>query len=53
VRCVAVATGPYQVDGLRDADAVARDAHELLDMLTELARPAAGAAQPGRPQTSV
>jgi phosphoglycolate phosphatase-like HAD superfamily hydrolase len=33
-RCVAVATGPFDVDELRGADAVARDASELLAALT-------------------
>ena len=33
VRCVAVATGPYGVEELRDADAVAADAHELAGVL--------------------
>jgi phosphoglycolate phosphatase-like HAD superfamily hydrolase len=37
VRAVAVATGPYRVDGLRAADAVARDAHELMGVLAGLA----------------
>ncbi|HWC85333.1 MAG TPA: haloacid dehalogenase-like hydrolase [Solirubrobacteraceae bacterium] len=37
VRCVAVATGPYGVDGLRDADAVAADARELMGVLSRLA----------------
>ncbi|MDQ6774892.1 MAG: haloacid dehalogenase-like hydrolase [Actinomycetota bacterium] len=38
VRCVAVATGPYGVEGLSDADAVAADAGELGRVLGELAR---------------
>jgi phosphoglycolate phosphatase len=33
VRCIAVATGPYGVDELGSADAVARDADELLEAL--------------------
>jgi phosphoglycolate phosphatase-like HAD superfamily hydrolase len=33
VRCLAVATGPFGVDGLRGADAVALDAHELMGVL--------------------
>jgi phosphoglycolate phosphatase len=33
-RCVAIATGPFDVDELRGADAVARDASELLALLT-------------------
>jgi phosphoglycolate phosphatase-like HAD superfamily hydrolase len=37
VRVVAVATGPYGADELRGADAVARDAHELGDLLDGLA----------------
>jgi phosphoglycolate phosphatase-like HAD superfamily hydrolase len=32
-RCVAVATGPFGVDELRAADAVARNATELLAVL--------------------
>jgi phosphoglycolate phosphatase len=36
VRCVAVACGPYGVDQLRDADAVARDAAGLRAVLAEL-----------------
>jgi phosphoglycolate phosphatase-like HAD superfamily hydrolase len=36
VRCVAVATGPYGVDELGDADAVARDATDLRDLLRAL-----------------
>jgi phosphoglycolate phosphatase-like HAD superfamily hydrolase len=37
VRIVAVATGPYGADELRGADAVARDARELGDLLDALA----------------
>ncbi len=37
VRCVAVATGPYGVDELQDADAVAADARELSRALGEVA----------------
>lgn len=37
VRCVAVTTGPYGAEELRDADAVARDADELGDVLAALA----------------
>jgi phosphoglycolate phosphatase-like HAD superfamily hydrolase len=37
VRIVAVATGPYRPDELRGADAVARDARELGDLLDGLA----------------
>ena len=33
VRCLAVATGPFSVEELTDADAVARDAHELGELL--------------------
>jgi phosphoglycolate phosphatase-like HAD superfamily hydrolase len=33
-RSVAVATGPFAVDELRAADAVARDAAELLSILS-------------------
>jgi phosphoglycolate phosphatase-like HAD superfamily hydrolase len=33
VRCVAVATGPYDVEGLREADAVAADPYELGELL--------------------
>jgi phosphoglycolate phosphatase-like HAD superfamily hydrolase len=33
VRCLAVATGPFRVDQLTGADAVARDAHELAPLL--------------------
>lgn len=33
VRCVAVATGPFGVDGLQDADSVAADARELGELL--------------------
>jgi phosphoglycolate phosphatase-like HAD superfamily hydrolase len=33
LRCVAVATGPYGVDQLQDADAVARDGRELAELL--------------------
>ena len=36
VRCVAVATGPFQIDGLQDADAVAADARELGELLLAL-----------------
>ncbi len=38
VRCVAVATGPFGVDELTDADAVAVDARELGQRLRELRR---------------
>jgi phosphoglycolate phosphatase len=37
VRCVAVATGPFGVEELREADAVAADAHELVGVLAALA----------------
>lgn len=37
VRCVAVATGPYRVESLRAADAVAADARELLRVLGDVA----------------
>jgi phosphoglycolate phosphatase-like HAD superfamily hydrolase len=37
VRVVAVATGPFGADELRGADAVARDAHELGELLDGLA----------------
>jgi phosphoglycolate phosphatase len=33
VRCIAVATGPYDVDALTDADTVVHDAHELRGVL--------------------
>jgi phosphoglycolate phosphatase len=36
VRSVAVATGPYGVEGLRAADAVAADGHELIGVLREI-----------------
>ncbi|HVL31275.1 MAG TPA: HAD family hydrolase [Solirubrobacteraceae bacterium] len=36
VRAVALATGPFRADELRDADAVARNAHELGALLDEL-----------------
>jgi phosphoglycolate phosphatase-like HAD superfamily hydrolase len=36
IRCVAVSTGPFDVDDLTDADAVATDASELLRKLTDL-----------------
>jgi phosphoglycolate phosphatase-like HAD superfamily hydrolase len=36
VRCVAVATGPFQSDALVDADAVVRDAFELRRILPDL-----------------
>lgn len=36
VRCVAVASGPYESGALRDADAVARDASELRRILLDL-----------------
>jgi phosphoglycolate phosphatase len=36
VRCVAVASGPFESDALRDADAVARDAFELRRILPSL-----------------
>ena len=36
VRVVAVATGPFRVEDLRGADAVARDARELADLLDGL-----------------
>jgi len=39
VRCVAVTTGPYGADDLRAADAVARSAGELGELLAELGRP--------------
>ncbi len=39
VRCVAVATGPFSVDQLRDADVVARDASELSELLRERLTP--------------
>jgi phosphoglycolate phosphatase len=38
VRCVAVATGPFGIDALRDADGVAADARELADVLDGLRR---------------
>jgi phosphoglycolate phosphatase-like HAD superfamily hydrolase len=37
VRCVAVATGPFGVEELQEADAVAADARELMDVLAALA----------------
>lgn len=40
VRCVAVATGAYGVDELREADAVAAEARELLDLLSRALSPA-------------
>jgi phosphoglycolate phosphatase-like HAD superfamily hydrolase len=33
LRCLAVATGPFHVDELRDADAVAADAHDLRELV--------------------
>jgi phosphoglycolate phosphatase len=36
VRCVAMATGPFGVEELQEADAVAADAHELLGVLERL-----------------
>jgi len=36
VRCVAMATGPFSVEELHEADAVAADAHELLGVLERL-----------------
>jgi phosphoglycolate phosphatase-like HAD superfamily hydrolase len=33
LRCIAIATGPFRVDDLGDADAVASDARELSDLL--------------------
>ncbi len=45
VRVLAIATGPYRADELRDADAVARDAHDLgalLEPLLSGPRPGAG-----------
>jgi bacterioferritin-associated ferredoxin len=36
VRVVAIATGPFTIDELREADAVARDAGELGALLDEL-----------------
>jgi phosphoglycolate phosphatase-like HAD superfamily hydrolase len=36
VRCVAVATGPYPVEELTGADAVARDAHEVRAILGDV-----------------
>ncbi|HEY5318306.1 MAG TPA: haloacid dehalogenase-like hydrolase [Solirubrobacteraceae bacterium] len=36
VRCVAMATGPFGVEELHEADAVAADAHELLGVLERL-----------------
>lgn len=38
VRCIAVATGPFGVDELGDADAVAHDARELAGLLRERLR---------------
>jgi phosphoglycolate phosphatase len=38
VRCVAVATGPFGVEELSEADAVAADAHELGRVLSGMAR---------------
>ena len=39
VRCVAVATGPFEIDALGEADAVAADAHKLIEVLSgELSR---------------
>jgi phosphoglycolate phosphatase len=38
VRCVAVATGPFGVEELHEADAVAADARELADALSAIAR---------------
>jgi phosphoglycolate phosphatase len=49
VRCVAVASGPFESDALTDADAVARDASELRRILPDLIgsgqRPASAAAR--------
>jgi phosphoglycolate phosphatase len=36
VRCVGVATGPFDVEGLRGADAVAADARELTGVLSDV-----------------
>jgi phosphoglycolate phosphatase-like HAD superfamily hydrolase len=36
VRCVGVASGPFRIDALREADAVARDAAELRRILPEM-----------------
>jgi phosphoglycolate phosphatase-like HAD superfamily hydrolase len=50
VRCVAVATGPFGVDDLGEADAVAADAGQLMGVLSDVLRPAAsdtGSASPG------
>jgi phosphoglycolate phosphatase-like HAD superfamily hydrolase len=38
VRCVAVATGPFGLEDLQEADAVAADARELADALSAIAR---------------
>lgn len=37
LRCIAVATGPFGVDELQDADHVARDGHEVAAILREFA----------------
>jgi phosphoglycolate phosphatase len=44
VHCLAVCTGPYGVEDLTGADAVARDAVELRESLSEMFE---AAAQPG------
>ena len=36
IRCIAVATGPFGVDELADADHVARDGHEIAEILRAL-----------------
>jgi phosphoglycolate phosphatase-like HAD superfamily hydrolase len=45
VRVIAIATGPFPPAALTDADAVARDAHELGALLDELPAPPPGGAQ--------
>jgi phosphoglycolate phosphatase-like HAD superfamily hydrolase len=47
VRVVAIATGPFRAAELREADAVARDGHELGTVLDPLLAGAGAGAGPG------